>query len=72
MCAYSGCWEGTGTVTQSEQFVVLTGHELPFSSDPDGTDSGQAIAIVIDAEDDVAILKVGTFAHPLRCERSTP
>ena len=69
VCAYSGCWEGTGTVTRSERFVVLTGHDLPFSTAPEGSDSGQDIVIAIDKEDNVAILKAGSYAHPLRCEQ---
>ena len=69
VCAYSGCWEGTGTVVQSEHFVVLTGHDLPFSTAPDTADSQAAIVIAIDKQDQVAILKAGSFAQPLLCEQ---
>ena len=71
VCAYSGCWEGTGTVVQSENFVVLTGHGLPFSTAPDAADSQANIVIAIDKQDHVAILKAGSFAQPLLCEQLT-
>ena len=69
--AYSGCWEGTGTVVQSENFIVLTGHDLPFSTAPDAADSQENIVIAIDKEDHVAILKAGSFAQPMICEQLT-
>lgn len=72
VCAYSGCWEGTGTVVKSEDFVVLIGHELTFSTSPDSVKLQENIVIAIDRTDDVGILKVGAFAHPLRCERGAP
>ena len=68
VCAYTGCWEGTGTVTQSERFVVLASDALPFSTAPDTA----AIAIVLDKADRVAVLKAKSFAHPLRCEQGQP
>ena len=70
VCAYSGCWEGTGTVVKREPFIVLTGHDLPFSTAADSAARRADIAIVLDREDEVAILKAGAFAHPLRCEKS--
>ncbi len=69
VCAYSGCWEGTGTVVNSEAFIVLTGHNLPFSTAPDLEDSKEDIVIAIDRADQVAILKAGAYAHPLLCEQ---
>ncbi len=69
VCAYTGCWEGTGTVVQSERFVVLTGYDLPFSTAPDGAGSQADIVIAIDKQDHVAILKAGSFAQPLLCEQ---
>ena len=69
VCAYSGCWEGTGTVVTSEHFVVLTGHDLTFSTAPDSEDSKEDIVIAIDRDDNVAILKAGAFAHPLLCKK---
>ena len=71
VCAYSGCWEGTGEVLRSEEFLILIGLDLPFSTAPD-SQSGQDIVIAIDRSDGVATLKAGGFAHPLLCERQAP
>lgn len=69
VCAYSGCWEGTGTVIKSEDFVILTGHDLAFSTSPDSAETNESIVIVLDRSDHVAILKAGAFSHPLLCEQ---
>lgn len=70
VCAYSGCWEGVGEVVQSENFLVLIGHRLPFSTSP-GPESAKAdIIVAIDRTDRVATLKAGEFAHPLLCEKT--
>ena len=71
VCAYSGCWEGIGTVAQSEAFIVFTGHDLTFSTAPDAEDRKEDIVIAIDRADHVAILKAGAFAHPLRCQQKS-
>lgn len=66
VCAYSGCWEGTGKVLQNENFMSVTGHKLKFSTG----DSTESIAILFDRNDDVALLKVGEFAQPLVCGKA--
>lgn len=67
VCAYSGCWEGTGEILRSGTFLLLIGHDLPFSTSPDA-EQKEDIAITIDRNDGVGILKVGTFAHPVLCK----
>lgn len=64
VCAYTGCWEGTGEVVRSGAFVVLIGQDLAFST---SQDAAEDIVIVLDVEDGVATLKAGAFAHPLLC-----
>ncbi len=71
VCAYSGCWEGVGEVVKSEDFLVLIGHRLEFSTAQD-KESGKAdILVAIDRADGVATLKALDFAHPLLCQRSS-
>jgi hypothetical protein len=65
VCAYTGCWEGTGNVMTSINFVYLTGKSLPFSTAPD---SKQNISITLDTSDNIALLKAGEFSHPLVCK----
>lgn len=69
VCAYTGCWEGDGTVVKSNDFLILTGDGLKFSTAPDSADMSTDIVIVLDRSDNVAIVKAGTFAHPLLCEQ---
>jgi hypothetical protein len=64
VCAYTGCWEGIGKVHKSENFVIITGHDLKFST----SQGSENIVIVVDLHDNIAIFKVGAFAHPLICE----
>ena len=54
---------------KSEQFLVLIGHGLKFSTAEDAQSGQEDIAIVLDRTDGVATLKAGAFAHPLLCER---
>lgn len=68
VCAYTGCWEGTGEVYQGKRFLVWVGYDLEFSTSP-GPESKADIALVIDRADGVATIKAGEFAHPLRCKR---
>lgn len=70
VCAYSGCWEGTSKVVISEEFVIVTGHDLPFSTSDD-PESAADVALTLDRSDRVAILKVGPFAQPQLCQEAT-
>ncbi len=68
-CAYSGCWEGTGEVVSSGDFLVVIGHDLPFSTARDSESAGADVVVALDREDRVATLKAEGFAQPLLCER---
>jgi hypothetical protein len=70
VCAYSGCSEGIATISRGESFIVLTGHDLPFSTSPARAQNPSDIAIILDTRDQVAILKTSSFAHPLHCVKS--
>jgi hypothetical protein len=70
VCAYSGCWEGTGKVFNSGKFLMLTGSNLRFSTAPSPSKTGKDISITLDRNDNVANLKAGEFAHPLICKKS--
>ena len=71
VCAYSGCWEGTGKVFSIADFLTVAGQNLKFSTSPNDSKTGQNISITIDRKDNVAILKAGSFAQPLICEKKT-
>jgi hypothetical protein len=65
VCAYTGCWEGTGKVAKDGDFLMLSGQNLKFST---SADMNQNIAITLDRSDNIAMLKAGGFAHPLVCK----
>lgn len=65
VCAYTGCWEGTGKVFKHSNFLMLSGQDLKFST---SADMNQNIAITLDRSDNIATLKAGGFTHPLACK----
>jgi hypothetical protein len=68
LCAYSGCWDGEGTVVSSEPFLVIT-HANAEWSDPSSNGERDAdVMIAFDPKDGVAIIKAAGFATPLHCE----
>ena len=70
ICAYSGCWEGISDVLNTTNFLVLIGQELRFSTalETDDSNAGQSMSLSLDKNDDIAVLKLGSFAQPLHCE----
>ena len=72
VCAYSGCWRGVGEVFRNSNFITLIGNDLKFSTSNNAKKVGQRIAITLDKKDNIAVLKVGAFAHPLICESKLP
>lgn len=67
VCVYTGCWEGTAKVVKNENFLILSGQYLKFSTAPN---FGQNVAITLDRRDNIAVLKAGGFAQPLICKKS--
>jgi hypothetical protein len=65
VCAYTGCWEGTGKVSNNGNFMMLSGQNLKFST----SDMVENISITLDKKDNVAMLKAGSFAQPLICQQ---
>ncbi len=68
VCAYTGCWEGTGTASETGTFLMLMGENFKFSTS-DTSDMNEDVAIILDKKDKIAVLKAGGFAHPLICEK---
>ena len=69
VCAYTGCWEGTGSAVESGGFLVLLGLDLEFKTSSDSPSDRADIVIAIDRADGISILKAGGFAQPMLCER---
>ena len=67
VCAYTGCWEGSGKGLNEGNFLTFSAPDLPFSTQPS---SKESIFVVIDKTDGVGLLKAGKFAHPVVCKKS--
>lgn len=68
ICAYSDCWAGKGRITRSDSFVTLAATKLP-SSRLGSAGHLAAVAVLIDTEDGVGVMKMGSYAQPLICVR---
>ena len=65
ICAYSGCWEGSGKVTRTRHHTLVSTTTLRWK----GVSANPAdFIIAIDARDRVGFIKGGGFAMPLQCE----
>lgn len=67
VCAYAGCWEGEGEVFTDGRFLGITARDLVYSTDPEG-ERRHDLAILLDLDDNIALLKSGVFAQPLVCK----
>ncbi len=64
ICAYSGCWEGRGKVLQSENHLLISGHELRWSGT---TPVKGSFMIAFDKKNNIAVINGETFAMPIVC-----
>ena len=69
VCAYSGCWEGAGAVTQNRGRLLWAADRAPFSS---GEGFAADITLLIIEQDGVGFVRVGGLATPLLCLRAPP
>lgn len=67
LCAYSGCWKGTGKILKTEDFIIIAGHNLKFSTSKDDRTKENAV-IAFDIHDRIAVIKVSEFAMPMTCK----
>ncbi len=68
VCAYSGCWNGTGKVFKDGNFMMISGQSLKFSTSK-SVMNRENIAITFDRNDNIGMLKFADFAHPLICKK---
>ena len=66
-CMYSGCWEGQGEAFRSKRFLSIHAHNLAYSTDPNPGEMREDVALMVDLEDNIALMKVGQYAQPLVC-----
>ena len=69
LCAYSGCWEGTGTVVSSSPFLVITKEQVDWSDPNRRVEGREDVLIAFSPGDKVVMVKAGSIAMPMRCSR---
>ncbi len=67
VCAYTGCWEGVGKVFSADNFTIIAGNNLKFSTSS-SDDMNANFLIVIDTEDKVSVIKGFGYAMPMICK----
>ena len=67
VCAYSGCWSGTGSVLSTSPFFVISKQDAEWSFQPNRKSNAENVLIAFDPKDKVASVKVGGFVHPFTC-----
>jgi hypothetical protein len=69
VCAYSGCWEGTGKVFHSKNFLIVAGLHLDFVQGDRRQKSEKHILIGIDRNDSIGFVKSGAINNPITCHK---
>lgn len=68
ICAYTGCWEGEGQVSDTSGRLLWAANGVEFSSGQGGFSADVSLLII--EKDGVGFVRVGGFATPLLCLRS--
>lgn len=67
VCAYTGCWDGTGKAVRSPPHLLISAAQVEWS-DPARRDENRAdVVIAFDSADRIALVKAGVFALPMAC-----
>src|SRR5690606_23297884 len=67
LCAYSGCWDGSGQVLARTPLLVISAAQVPWSDPHGGADRASDVLVAFDPRDRVAVVKAGGWALPMRC-----
>ena len=68
VCAYTGCWEGVGKVFSNKNHMIISAHDLKFStSSSDAMKSD--ILIALDTKDNISVIKTYGYAMPMTCKK---
>lgn len=68
LCAYSGCWDGEGTVVSMAPFLVITLAKAEWSDPSSEGELDADVMIAFDRQDKIALIKARSFATPLHCK----
>lgn len=68
VCAYTGCWEGNGTVTNTAGRRLWVADDVAFSSGDGGFTADVSVLVI--ERDGVGFVRVGGIATPMLCRRA--
>ena len=67
VCAYTGCWDGTGKAVRNPPHLLISAAQVDWS-DPSRADENRSdVVIAFDSADGIALVKAGVFALPMAC-----
>lgn len=69
LCAYTGCWEGKGTVVSSSPFLVITKKQVDWSDPNQRVEGREDVLIAFSPSDKVVMIKAGSISMPMRCSK---
>lgn len=70
ICAYTGCWEGDGVVTNTAGRSLWVADDIEFSSGSGGFSADVSVLMI--EREGVGFVRVGAIATPMLCRRARP
>lgn len=70
ICAYTGCWAGTGEVVEAGSFLVIWKDDADWYTQNKLDSDHSDVLIAFDRTDYVASIKVAGWAHPMNCSKN--
>ena len=67
VCAYTGCWDGTGKAVRNPPHLLISAVQVDWSDPSRQAENRSDIAIAFDSADGIALVKAGVFALPMAC-----
>lgn len=61
---YSGVWQGRGMIIKDKDYLIIIAADMKLSTSGKGND----FLIILDRNDNVALIKGGGFAMPMNCK----
>ena len=70
VCAYTGCWDGTGKAVRNPPHLLISAAQVDWSDPSRHAENRSDVVIAFDSADGIALVKAGVFALPMACSRS--
>ena len=70
VCAYTGCWDGTGKTISNPPHLLISAAQVDWSDPSRQAENRSDVMIAFDSADGIALVKAGVFALPMACSAS--